>query len=94
MYYETAERHDTAVLDVLCAFLACQVFEFLEYVAEPGGVQPKKLGARRSAWVERESLGSVGRMGRMGRNPVPMRPTGAGKKKGLTEAKPLIFQRN
>jgi len=49
MYYETAERHDTAVLDVLCAFLGCQASDLLEYVAEPDGVQPKKLGPRRSA---------------------------------------------
>jgi putative transcriptional regulator len=48
MYYETAERYDAAVLDVLCAYLECGVADLLEF--EPGGDsgQVTRLGPRRT----------------------------------------------
>ena len=49
MYYETAERHDIAVLDVLCHYLGCALSDLLEYVEDEHGSGPKRLGPRRSA---------------------------------------------
>ena len=48
MYYETAERYDAAVLDVLCAHLKCNVSELLEYVGSSDGAPVQPLGPRRS----------------------------------------------
>jgi putative transcriptional regulator len=48
MYYETAERYDAAVLDVLCAYLSCTVAELLEHVADTEGGSVKPLGPRRT----------------------------------------------
>jgi putative transcriptional regulator len=47
MYHETAERHDTAVLDVLCAYLSCELGELLEYVATDANSDVQPLGPRR-----------------------------------------------
>lgn len=47
MYHETAERHDTAVLDVLCAYLNCELGELLEYVATDANGEVQPLGPRR-----------------------------------------------
>ena len=49
MYYETAERYDVAVLDVLCAYFGCPLTELIDYVEDERGLQPKKLGPRRRA---------------------------------------------
>ena len=49
MYYETAERHDVLVLDVLCHYLRCSISELLEYVEEGNSDRPKRIGPRRSA---------------------------------------------
>lgn len=49
MYYETAERHDVAVLDVLCHYLGCGIEDLLQYVAEGDTGEPKRVGPRRSA---------------------------------------------
>jgi putative transcriptional regulator len=49
MYYETAERHDIAVLDVLCHYLDCALSDLLEYVEDERDSGPKRLGPRRSA---------------------------------------------
>jgi putative transcriptional regulator len=48
MYYETAERYDAAVLDVLCAYLKCTLSELLEYEQGNPGEQLTKLGPRRT----------------------------------------------
>jgi len=48
MYYETAERYDVAVLDVLCHHLGCGIAELIEYVPE-ADAEVKKLGPRRTA---------------------------------------------
>jgi putative transcriptional regulator len=49
MYYETAERHDVAVLNVLCHYLQCAISDLLEYVEEGDSTEPKRLGPRRTA---------------------------------------------
>lgn len=49
MYYETAERYDTAVLNVLCQHLDIDLPQLLEYVEDETGGEKTKLGPRRSA---------------------------------------------
>lgn len=49
MYYETAERHDVAVLNVLCHYLGCSISELLEYVADGDSKEPLRIGPRRSS---------------------------------------------
>ena len=48
MYYETAERYDAAVLDVLCVHLKCTVADLLEFDAGGPEDQVTKLGPRRT----------------------------------------------
>lgn len=49
MYHETAERHDTTVLDVLCAYLGCEVGELLEYIPSDDNEEVQPIGPRRVA---------------------------------------------
>lgn len=49
MYYETAERYDVAVLDVLCSYFACPIEQLVEHIGDGDAAGPKKLGPRRTS---------------------------------------------